>query len=378
MSTQKKLETLLVLLCAWCLIGSANAQQKQNVKKKQIDKKKTSQITELPQNTVRGTYQPRTKGINPAVVGLRSEMIRMISTNTAEIKIIGTMQNIGTEEFVSGKNQQAFRLYEKAPGASERVVGTKNFISLKPGQKLTVEYIVQWTGSVEFPASFLARIDYDPDIFADNNQRNDDTRLADNKLELTGAKIKKHVQQFLASGGVNKSSGMAQVQMDPSTMTVQAPFTPKFDGIDPAAIRVVPKMVRKLSSNSAQIKLVGVVQNVGSQHFVSGPNQQSVRMYEKVPGRTVDRVVATKAFTRLNSGDTLMLEYSLPWSSSVEFPADFRVQIDYDPDIYSDSTTQNDDARTQNNSVTIKGTRITKKVRDYVMEQTTTGGKKKK
>lgn len=186
----------VVAMVIGCLATVSMAQQKQAPEKHRI---------KAPvQTQVQAQIQLPVQGIDPAVVGLNAQMVRKLTPNTVEVKIVGTVKNIGTEDFLSGKGQQAIRLYEKAPGAAERVVATKQFVNLDSGKSLRVEHTLPWSNSVEFPADFYVRIDYDPDIFADANSENDDVRMTDNQRDLAGSTITAKVQKFLAADGVAK------------------------------------------------------------------------------------------------------------------------------------------------------------------------------
>jgi hypothetical protein len=186
---------VVVAMLAGCLGTVALAQQQQDPKKR----------IKAPVQ-MRAQAQLKVPGIDPAVVGIQAEMVKKLSPSSVEVKIVGIVKNIGTENFVSSKEQQAIRMYEKAPGATDRVVATKKFVNLNVGQTIRIEHTLPWTGSVEFPADYQVRIDYDPDIFADDNDQNDDVRMTDNKRDLAGSTITAKVQKYLAAEGVTKKS----------------------------------------------------------------------------------------------------------------------------------------------------------------------------
>ncbi len=105
----------------------------------------------------------------------------------------------------------------------------------------------------------------------------------------------------------------------------------------------------------------GVVTNNGGDDFVSGSGQQSIRLYETNPGGLAT-IVATGTFERLDAGATLRLEYTRTWNISSpaegEFPPEYELEISFDPDIFIDDTTQNDDNDLDNNTLIESGQQI--------------------
>ncbi|WP_298309661.1 hypothetical protein [uncultured Aquimarina sp.] len=109
--------------------------------------------------------------------------------------------------------------------------------------------------------------------------------------------------------------------------------------------------------------ITGTVTNIGDANFNSGNGQQAVRLYQRslgapAPGELVDTV----SFTNIDAGETLTIRYSRPWNSSSpaegEFPPDYRIVIDYDPDIFIDGNDQNNDSDLTNNDLTVSGSGI--------------------
>ncbi|RZS92160.1 hypothetical protein [Aquimarina brevivitae] len=109
--------------------------------------------------------------------------------------ITGIITNIGSENFTSSDNQQFIGLYERVPGASAPgvLVATANFNSLISGGQLSVSYTRTWDASSpsegEFPPTYTLVITYDPDIFIDGNENNDDINLENNSLSQSGSAI---------------------------------------------------------------------------------------------------------------------------------------------------------------------------------------------
>lgn len=142
-------------------------------------------------------FKPGVRGIDPAALSLTAVVKRRLSAHTVELAIVGVVTNIGSEDFVSGKGQQAVRLYEHAPGAKAVPVVTEEFGKLPSGKKIVVELKRSWSRSAEFPQDFRLQIDYDPDIRMDGNRRNDDVVVKDNAKELKGTKVTAIVAKWL-------------------------------------------------------------------------------------------------------------------------------------------------------------------------------------
>lgn len=84
-------------------------------------------------------------------------------------------------DFVSNPGQQALVVNGRNGGNS----ATAPFTMLRNGQS------VVWTDTFhpfEFPATYEARVSYDPDILLDGNPQNDDCRSSNNYGELTTAR----------------------------------------------------------------------------------------------------------------------------------------------------------------------------------------------
>jgi hypothetical protein len=52
-----------------------------------------------------------------------------------------------------------------------------------------VSYETLWDVAFEFPPSYRLAIGYDPDIFTDGNEENDDCDLEGNSRELRGVQV---------------------------------------------------------------------------------------------------------------------------------------------------------------------------------------------
>ncbi|WP_378178122.1 hypothetical protein [Aquimarina sp. SS2-1] len=114
---------------------------------------------------------------------------------TGTATITGTVTNIGTADFNSSTGQQSIRLYQRNLGAPAPgdLVSTLNFTNLAAGETLTISHMRSWNSSSpaegEFPPDYRIVLDYDPDIFIDGNERNDDENLTNNDITVSGSGI---------------------------------------------------------------------------------------------------------------------------------------------------------------------------------------------
>ena len=91
------------------------------------------------------------------------------------IKVVNT----SSADFISGAGQQA--LIVKGNGRNARVA----FGNVVRGSEVVFQDIFH---PFEFPATYNARISFDPDIFTDGNPQNDDCRASNNQASLTTAR----------------------------------------------------------------------------------------------------------------------------------------------------------------------------------------------
>ncbi|HET9933422.1 MAG TPA: hypothetical protein VFQ35_22110 [Polyangiaceae bacterium] len=128
---------------------------------------------------------------------------------------------------------------------------------------------------------------------------------------------------------------------------------------DPGA-QIEFRLVRRTSQFAGVIEVKASVKNFGGP-YVTGPNQQLLNLYEVVPG-AAPRLVASKPFANLASGEVASLTFSRTWNASSpaegEFPPSYRAIISYDPDILLDGNVKNDDCRAANNVIEQSGTQI--------------------
>ena len=87
---------------------------------------------------------------------------------------------------MSNPGQQSLYLYQDQMGgaSSPAPVARSDFQNLAPDQTVALSWSRNWDASSpsegEFPPSFRAQIMYDPDIYMDGNDQNDDCGPPDN------------------------------------------------------------------------------------------------------------------------------------------------------------------------------------------------------
>ena len=109
--------------------------------------------------------------------------------------------------------------------------------------------------------------------------------------------------------------------------------------------------------------ITGIITNIGTENFVSSSNQQRILLYERELGVSASEILIGEInFTTLNAGEELSVSYTRNWDASSpgegEFPPNYILQINYDPDITIDSNQYNDDKNSANNSLVESGSVI--------------------
>ena len=90
-----------------------------------------------------------------------------------------------------------------------------------------------------------------------------------------------------------------------------------------------------------------MVQNIGTEDYLSDPNQQSVQLW-------ADGVmVALTPFEDLVVDEQVTVEEERSWDTESEFPPveHYQFFVTYDPDILLDENVNNNDCRFSNNSI---------------------------
>ncbi len=121
---------------------------------------------------------------NPAADRIDYELLEMTSSTTGTVLITGVVENKGSGDFDSNPGQQSVLLYE-----GTTLLAQTDFEDLAPGETVSVSAEVDWSTSNEFPPTYRVVISYDPDIFIDGNEANDDCATSDNALSRDGAEI---------------------------------------------------------------------------------------------------------------------------------------------------------------------------------------------
>jgi len=126
---------------------------------------------------------------------------------------------------------------------------------------------------------------------------------------------------------------------------------------DPAAISLNYRVVSrpKWPATQGQIRIEGVVKNVGNAEFESNPGHgqqaRALLLEEWVEGWGT--IKAEWKFTNLAPGISGWVSYERAWNTATinvgEFPPKFVLMIDYDPDTYIDANKKNDDCNQKNN-----------------------------
>lgn len=120
--------------------------------------------------------------------------------------------------------------------------------------------------------------------------------------------------------------------------------------IDPAIAEFQVGIIQRDPANrfAGRVQFKAVLKNVGNQDFVTGPNQQAVQIHS---GRTL---LKNEAFGNLRVGEVKIIAVIVPWNAATEFQEPVTARIVYDPDIFIDGNTRNDDCNRSNNSKSIQ------------------------
>lgn len=195
MTFMKKYSTVVKTILLVCVltgtVTGSFAQQIEVPVKLQKNVIRTSLPSEMPiPENVRAKIM--IKRIDLSASAINFYVVTCKDKNNAVVKIEGVVKNTGTLNYSTGPNQQVALLYESNSGRP-RLVATKVFQNLAPGQEVRVAYTRAWyKGSAaegEFPPMYSLIISYDPDIYMDGNDNNDDSNNANNRMEKSGRDI---------------------------------------------------------------------------------------------------------------------------------------------------------------------------------------------
>lgn len=122
--------------------------------------------------------------------------------------------------------------------------------------------------------------------------------------------------------------------------------------------------VESISQFTGDATIKGIITNIGDD-FSSGEGQQIIRLYERQLGTPTNQsgeLVASVSFQSLAAGENLEVSYTRLWNRSSpaegEFPPDYILRIEYDPDLLIDGNDNNNDSNVENNTITESGSAI--------------------
>ncbi len=119
---------------------------------------------------------------------------------------------------------------------------------------------------------------------------------------------------------------------------------------DPRAKEIEYSLVNLTGTGQGVVLIKGTAHNYGTEAYLSSPGQQALQLWEN------GVMVATQDFEDLAVDETVTIEYQRSWTKGGEFmPAQYELIVTYDPDIFDDGNSDNDDCRLYNNSL-IRGT----------------------
>ncbi len=121
--------------------------------------------------------------------------------------------------------------------------------------------------------------------------------------------------------------------------------------------------VEKEDQFSGTATITGTVTNIGTANYESGEGQQALYLYEKNLGASAPGTLVNQMnFVNLDAGASIEVTYTRDWNSSSpaegEFAPDYILRLSYDPDIFIDGNTNNDDSNLNNNSIEESGIAI--------------------
>jgi|GEM_PF-2583437 len=132
------------------------------------------------------------KKIDLSTASINFSLVNCTDKYHGSVRIEGVVKNTGGLNYTSGAGQQAVLLYEDN-GGRPVLVATKVFQNLTPGQEVKVAYTRNWykasPAEGEFPPKYILIISYDPDIYIDANDNNDDAVTTNNRMEKSGREI---------------------------------------------------------------------------------------------------------------------------------------------------------------------------------------------
>ena len=140
----------------------------------------------LPDSTA---IKLRSNNIDPAATAINYSVISCKTAFAGRVKIEGVIKNKGANGFFSSANQAVVILYETIPGGPTKAVASRVFTSLTSQEEIKFSFIREWNKADEFPPSYKVVIAYDPDIYTDSSNSNDDATTNNNVFQREGSDI---------------------------------------------------------------------------------------------------------------------------------------------------------------------------------------------
>ena len=130
---------------------------------------------------------------DPAVVKLAPRITHRDNQWSGTVEIYGVARNLGRGSYHPGRRHQELRLTEQVPGGTARVVASRRFADLAPGQRVTIQFRRHWNSASpaegEFPPTYTLAIVYNPAISKGARGANRDCRLDNNEKTMNGSQI---------------------------------------------------------------------------------------------------------------------------------------------------------------------------------------------
>ncbi|MCP5060101.1 MAG: hypothetical protein GY937_25645 [bacterium] len=145
-------------------------------------------------NGRRTAARPTTSGgggcVDPVAENIVVSGVRANGDGTYDFSLRGSVVNRGSAGWASGMDQQIANLTQN--GIAKAVA---RFPRLDAGARVNTSFarVRGWMPSQEFQAGFELRISYDPDIFMDGNERNDDCRMGNNLSSISVDEINREI-----------------------------------------------------------------------------------------------------------------------------------------------------------------------------------------
>jgi hypothetical protein len=137
--------------------------------------------------------------IDLAAQKIRFKIVKRYGQYHGRVRIIGVVKNIGAGAFIAAPNQAKAYLYQMplaVPCASPingDIVAQRSIENLAVGATIELSYERDWRSTSqaegEFPHCYRLLIKFDPDVYNDANEYNNDGNPTNNKKDRSGADI---------------------------------------------------------------------------------------------------------------------------------------------------------------------------------------------